>query len=259
MDDGTARRLLGIGPQASIQQAREAYKRRAKMIHPDRHAYASAEARREAERAMAELNEAWRALRTGSTTREASQRRDAGRHSTGKHSTQRSTTERRETGRAYASYEPPAATQPGADRAWPHRPRARGCEICGYTPAIWIDIRALTGLVIFHRSDRYAATLCRYCGTAIWRDVQAQTLTLGWWGVPALFINLAVLVNNRTYGVALRELEPPQARVADSGAPLSEPIALTKRVATRVLPWLAMVALLVLVTLLVVALVQARG
>lgn len=214
MDDSTARRVLGIGASATREQARAAYKRRAKILHPDRHATTSDAARRDAERAMAELNEAWRALRSDSVPT-------------------------------------------GDDRAAP--PRQRGCEICGHLPAVWIDIRALTALVILHSTDRYAATLCKHCGTAIWRDVQARTLTLGWWGVPALFVNLAVLVNNRGYGVALRELAPPTTRVTGSPAPMSAPMALTKPVAARVLPWVATISVVATIMLVVLAAMWAQG
>ncbi|GAA5115020.1 J domain-containing protein [Haloechinothrix salitolerans] len=234
MDDDTARRVLGISPHATREQARAAYKRRAKMIHPDRHANTSNAARHEAERAMAELNEAWRALRSGTSTPGDTVRQAANR--------ERSTEDH------------VAARH---DRA--RRPRDRECEICGYTPAVWIDIRALTGLIILHSSDRYAATLCKNCGTAIWRDVQARTLTLGWWGIPALFVNLAVLVNNRGYGASLRELAPPTARVADSPAPMSEPMSVTKPVTARVLPWLATISVVAIIVLVAIAAVRVRG
>ncbi|MPY97783.1 MAG: DnaJ domain-containing protein [Actinophytocola sp.] len=222
MDDSTARRVLGIGASATREQARAAYKRRAKILHPDRHATTSDAARRDAERAMAELNEAWRALRSD--------------------------------------------TVPTANRGEPtddHRAarpsRPRGCEICGHHPAVWIDIRSLTALVILHSTDRYAATLCKNCGTAIWRDVQARTLTLGWWGIPALFVNLAVLVNNCGYGVALRELAPPTTRVAGSPAPMSEPMALTKPVTARVLPWVATLSVVAAIVLVVLAAAWAQA
>lgn len=214
MDDHTARRVLGVGPYATREQARAAYKRRAKILHPDQRATTSDAARREAERAMAELNEAWRALRSDTVP----------------------------------------TVSPDAR---PSRPR--GCEICGHSPAVWIDIRAVTALIILHSTDRYAATLCKNCGTAIWRDMQARTLTMGWWGIPALFVNLAVLVNNHSYGVALRELAPPAARVAGSPAPMSQPMGLTKPVTARVLPWVATIAVVATIVLLVLAAVWARG
>lgn len=233
MDDTTARDILGIGSHATREEARAAYKRRAKILHPDMHSHGSQADLRAAERAMAELNAALHALRFGAATRTS----DA------------QATNRVWTGDRYVD----------VPRDRPQRPRARGCEICGHTPAIWIDIRALNGLIILHRTDRYAATLCRNCGTAIWRDVQAQTLTLGWWGIPALFANLAVLVNNRGYGAALRELDPPHTRAAGSPAPMSEPMALTKPVAARVLPWLATATVVIIIVLLVVVALRARG
>ncbi|WP_051399907.1 J domain-containing protein [Haloechinothrix halophila] len=234
MDDTTARDILGIGPHATREEARTAYKRRAKILHPDRHAHGSQADLRAAERAMAELTDALHALRFDAAKRTS----DA-----------QQATHRVWTGDRYVD----------VPRDRPRRPRHRGCEVCGHTPAMWIDIRALNGLIILHRTDRYAATLCRNCGTAIWRDVQAQTLTLGWWGIPALFANLAVLVNNRGYGAALRELDPPHARAAGSPAPRSEPMPLTKPVTARVLPWLATATVVIIIVLLVAAAMQARG
>lgn len=202
MDDSTARRILGVGPYASREQAREAYKQRAKMVHPDRHAYAAADARGEAERAMRELNEAWHTIQHGRPA---------------------------PTGVRYQHTETPERR--------PSPPP--GCELCGYTPAIRVDVRALTGIVLIHMSDRYAGTLCRSCGTGICRDVQAQTLTRGWWGVPAVLVNVAVLVNNAAYMRALRDTPWPQQRASDMVTPMSQPQPLTRKVMARPLPWLS--------------------
>ncbi|SNR28684.1 DnaJ domain-containing protein [Haloechinothrix alba] len=220
MDDSTARRILGVGPHASLRQARQAYTRRAKMVHPDRYAHAAPPARREAQRAMAELNEAWRTIQLGPPARPR------------------------------AGHEP----EHGPSRAEP--PRPRGCEICGHIPANRIDIRSLTGLLVIHRSERYAGVLCRGCGTALCRDVQAQTLTMGWWGVLAVFVNLAVLVNNGSYFRMLNGMAWPTDRVAGTEAPLSEPMPATRKVTARVLPWVATVTAAVLVALLVMLLAR---
>jgi hypothetical protein len=222
MDDSTARRVLGVGPYASHREAHEAYKRRAKMIHPDRHAHAEVTARREAERAMRELTEAWHTVK-------------------------------------HAKPPPPGIRyeRPAEQERRPPRPTA--CELCGHLPAVPEDVRALTGILLIHHTDRYAGTLCRNCGTSLCRDVQSQTLTLGWWGVPALFVNLAVLVNNAAYFRALRELPWPRERSAEAHAPLSQPQPLTKTVISRPLPWLATVTAAVVVVFgIVLLLISAR-
>lgn len=199
MDERAARRILGVGPDASVRQARDAYQRRAKLVHPDRHAHATPSAQREAQRAMSELNEAWRTIKHGR----------------------------------------PAVARSDYQAPRPEPARPVGCEICGHLPAIRVDIRSLTGLLILHRMDRYAGTLCRACGTALCRDTQAQTLTLGWWGMLAPLVNLAVLINNGSYLRALREIDWPRERPDAAEAPLLRPMPVTPKVAARVMPWIA--------------------
>jgi curved DNA-binding protein CbpA len=51
--------VLGIEPSVTYEEARQAYRRRSRLLHPDRHPEADTELREEAERAMAALNDAW--------------------------------------------------------------------------------------------------------------------------------------------------------------------------------------------------------
>lgn len=203
MDDSTARRILGIGPDASVREARGAYQRRAKVVHPDRHAAASPSAQREAERAMSELNEAWRTIKYGRAAP------------------------------ARVTY------RPAPPRAKPARPLS--CEICGYLPALRVDVRSVTGLLILHRMDRYTGRLCRACGTALCRDIQAHTLVFGWWGLLAPLVNLAVLIDNGSSLRALRGIDWPRER-RDADAPRSQPTPVTPKVTARPMPWIATTA-----------------
>jgi hypothetical protein len=54
--------VLGIDPSVSYEDARQAYRRRSRLLHPDRHPEADSELRKEAERAMAALNDAWQTI-----------------------------------------------------------------------------------------------------------------------------------------------------------------------------------------------------
>ena len=56
--------LLGVPPTASAREITEAYRSLARQHHPDRHQKSSTRRRREAERRMQELNEAYREART---------------------------------------------------------------------------------------------------------------------------------------------------------------------------------------------------
>jgi putative hemolysin len=60
MDLDTAHAVLGIGAEASLDDARRSYRSRARLLHPDR---SSEELRDTAEQAMATLNEAWATVR----------------------------------------------------------------------------------------------------------------------------------------------------------------------------------------------------
>lgn len=54
--------LLGVASDASREEIREAYRRKIRLLHPDRHADSAADVRAEAERTTSELNEAWAVL-----------------------------------------------------------------------------------------------------------------------------------------------------------------------------------------------------
>jgi len=53
---------LGVPPTATAKQIAAAYKRKARLVHPDRHHGADARVMAEAERAMRAVNEAWEVL-----------------------------------------------------------------------------------------------------------------------------------------------------------------------------------------------------
>lgn len=54
--------VLGVPPHATPEEIRAAYRRKIQLVHPDRHTDASEDVRTEAERASAQLNEAWAVL-----------------------------------------------------------------------------------------------------------------------------------------------------------------------------------------------------
>ncbi|MGI8758131.1 MAG: J domain-containing protein [Acidimicrobiales bacterium] len=54
--------ILGVTPQASPEAVRQAYRQRARALHPDRHSAATGPDAAQAGRAMQEVNEAWQVL-----------------------------------------------------------------------------------------------------------------------------------------------------------------------------------------------------
>lgn len=61
--------LLGVEPDATDEAIKRAYYEKARAFHPDAHASSSVTLRREAERAMRDLNEAWNTLRSARARR----------------------------------------------------------------------------------------------------------------------------------------------------------------------------------------------
>ena len=92
MSAATFYELLGVDPDATHAQMRDAYYERARRYHPDAHGQSASRRRASAERRMRALNEAWsvlsdptqraaydRAIRDGADPREALKKRPEGR------------------------------------------------------------------------------------------------------------------------------------------------------------------------------------
>ncbi|GAA3974955.1 hypothetical protein GCM10022232_02870 [Streptomyces plumbiresistens] len=56
------------------------------------------------------------------------------------------------------------------------------CEVCGAAPAAAVTVRGHQGMVVIMRFLRREGAFCRTCGTAVFRQMQADTMAQGWWG-----------------------------------------------------------------------------
>jgi hypothetical protein len=154
MDITTAYAVVGVERGTSISDAKTAFRSRSKLLHPDR---ADGSSLPEAERAMAQLTEAWAAVQ-----------RDI--HGTG------------EAIAAHELYRPPAEGE---------------CAFCGWAPAAPILLRRTVGLVILWRWHVAMYDACRVCARALYAEHQARSLLLGWWGIVAPVANLVNMFRNR--------------------------------------------------------------
>lgn len=171
MDLVQAYAVMGIEREATLDQAKKMYRARAVLLHPDR---VDGSLRLDAERAMAQLNQAWdlvrQHLQSGSDPRPTSSA----------------------DGYASADARRPAEPQQAARRA----PVWGECDMCGYSPARPLNQWRITGMLIFWRHGSGTLDLCRTCGEAYSRESQAHCLVKGWWGVFAFWANLFVLARN---------------------------------------------------------------
>ncbi|WP_329337579.1 hypothetical protein OG252_19705 [Streptomyces sp. NBC_01352] len=83
------------------------------------------------------------------------------------------------------------------------------CEVCGAAPAAAVTVRGHQGMVVIMRFLRREGVFCRTCGTAVFRQMQADTLVQGWWGPLSAIITPFVLLLNLSARSTLRGLPQP--------------------------------------------------
>jgi hypothetical protein len=157
VDIAMARAVLGITPDTDLASAQKVFRARARLMHPDQ---APAGIKSEAEKAMADLNEAWSVVRSDLQLQPRP--------------------------------EPAVATRPLRP------PTADECALCGWRPAGLLTLRTTAGLLLWWRWHRLAETVCRDCGEAAYCEAQARSMTRGWWGIFAPIANLINMFRNRT-------------------------------------------------------------
>lgn len=183
MDLLHAHAVLGVEPTTPLDEVRQRYRMRAQMLHPDRQA-GRPEMLAESQRAMAELNEAWETLARADQSGERT------------------------------SFTAGADTGAATAREAPLREPYEGeCDLCGSFPARRLTLKSTVGLLLVRRDALLQPDLCRHCGLSLFRQIQASTLTTGWWGITAFFVNIGNVFGNLSQ---IRKhqgsLGPPEAR-----------------------------------------------
>jgi DnaJ domain len=176
MDLATAGAILGVPKDATIDDAKHAYRARAQLLHPDR---AEERLKTHAQQAMAQLNAAYAAFQ--------------------------------QPGR----YDPSRRPQPPPPGPPPPPPRAREertkppppppdgrlpgineCDLCGSSPALRISLSSVTGLLIRWKAETHTPKVCRQCATAVYNETQARVLIRGWWSWAGFIVSLVALAQN---------------------------------------------------------------
>lgn len=204
-----ARAILGVTSADTTEAVKAAHRRRAQMLHPDRHMGAAQAVQAEATRATQQLNEALRVCLPGCSGAPFSQQ-----------------TERTEAAEAQ-----PQAASPLRE------PNADECSCCGSRPALPLTLRSIRGWLICYRSRNLVGSFCRSCGLALVNEMQAATATWGWWGPIPAARNLWVLAANAAARKRLSQLEPPSHRMTDLFTPLQRPMHRGSKPSRRLAPW----------------------
>lgn len=109
------------------------------------------------------------------------------------------------------------APAPAPASAWPQQYGAGmpaggpGCEVCGAAPAAQVTIRGHQGMIVIMRSLRRRGTFCHTCALASFREMQTDTMLMGWWGPMSAFITPIVLLINLAALSGIRRIPAPMA------------------------------------------------
>lgn len=96
---------------------------------------------------------------------------------------------------------------------------SNGCQLCGATPAMKIQLRGHRGMLLVMQRLTYRGQYCRECGTARFREVQSKTMLYGWWGYFSFVLNTYNVFQNMSVERQLRGLGAPQGRIRAAKPP----------------------------------------
>ncbi|MER8031105.1 hypothetical protein ABTZ78_19340 [Streptomyces bauhiniae] len=85
---------------------------------------------------------------------------------------------------------------PGVPYGYPQAAVPMGCQVCGAGPAAPVTVRGHQGMVVIMRSLKRQGVFCRTCALSVFREMQAETLIAGWWGLLSVVITPCVLLAN---------------------------------------------------------------
>lgn len=115
---------------------------------------------------------------------------------------------------SYSAYQPaPGPYQPAP--AWPQQYGGGGpvpaaaCQVCGAAPAAPVTVRGHQGMLVIMRFLKREGLFCRTCAMASFRDMQADTMVLGWWGPLSVLITPFTLLANLGALSGIRRIPEP--------------------------------------------------
>jgi hypothetical protein len=202
--------VLGVAPTATPDEVEAAHHRLALMYNPGAYEMAPRDVRVEFEQRMKQINEAYEELRTNA-----------------------------------AAHQSAASQVPSADHS-KHQEAASYtgpyCVLCGSAPVVPVELKQGIGLLFWRRVKTFAGTVCRDCGTAMYRTVQNRTLWTGWWGIISFFDNFVFIFSNLGAYRSIRRLASPSPTPKSHITPLQRPAARGRSLFGKSGVWFAAVA-----------------
>ncbi|MCX6391364.1 MAG: J domain-containing protein [Actinobacteria bacterium] len=195
--ESQARAILGATGTADYRTLRKAYRRLAGEAHPDRFAN-DPSLTTQATQAMQVINAAWEII--------------DGLHGIGALGSSPSQEAPRTSGTRSSQWNPTMRV-----------PRADECDLCGSWPAQHVHIRSLTTVLIWFSPGNYQGTVCRSCGTALFRNALRRTMIGGWWGIATIATPIYFLLLLGAHS-KLKSMRPPAFRDVNVAAPFRSPV-----------------------------------
>jgi DnaJ domain len=168
--------VLGVSVDATMDEITVAWREKVKNLHPDRFPDVSDEVTASLTRETARVNNAYTQIKSDPEG-----------------------TRRMFTPGAPGGVGDQTWSNPDADHRrgrQQRRPSGPVCDLCASVNTRQFVFSRQIGLVIQRRSGIVEALLCRHCALSIGRDFQSRTLTTGWWGVTAFFVNIGYIARN---------------------------------------------------------------
>ena len=203
--------VLGVAPTAAPDEVAAAHQRLALMYDPGAYEMAPPDVRVEFEQSMKQINEAYEELRGSDAAHQS------------------------------AAWQVPSADyskhQEAASYTGPY------CVLCGSAPVAPVELKQGIGLLLTRRVKTFAGSVCRDCGTAMYRTVQNRTLWTGWWGVISFFSNIVFILSNLGAYLSIRRLASPSPTPKSHITPLQRPAARGRSLFGKSGVWFAVVAI----------------
>ncbi|MDI1465454.1 hypothetical protein QEZ54_31245 [Catellatospora sp. KI3] len=122
------------------------------------------------------------------------------------------------------------------------------CVMCHHLPAAPATVYQVSGVLVYLRWNRERGPFCRDCGTALFRDATARSLSGGVWHFLSPVLVPVVLARNLAARREFTRLDEPRPHPV-AAAPNHRPLVPGRPVMRRPASWLAPVLLAALVAL----------
>ena len=116
---------------------------------------------------------------------------------------------------------------------------------CGWSPTIPIELHQGVGMILRRQKSVIRGQVCKFCGKAMFRQIQNSTMIRGWWGIIAFFANIGYVLHNLVALANLRSMPEPHPPGQLLDTPLPFPMAPGRPLLLRTGIWVSAIAIVI--------------